>query len=98
MSSNDLGTIEERLADLAAQTAKLERDRDMQALPAYEAVHGVLTAGKAATLAQDLTAWLDQLPPSSLVRVQVGNVITVMSVVPDLVAGEIKRINDQAVE
>jgi len=83
---------EPTIAQLDAQIADLQRQRDLASLNGSKAVKAALVAGKVATLAEDLEALLPDLSNESVAAQQARNVISVIRNVRGLVDGEISRI------
>lgn len=83
---------EPTIAEIDAQIADLQRERDIRSLEGSKAISDALKAGKVATLEDDLTTLMQGLSPQSVACQQTRNVITVVSNTRKLLAAEIARI------
>jgi hypothetical protein len=72
-------------AELSAQLAEFER-------PLVQEAKDLLTGDAVTALASDLTAIRDQLPEGQA-KVHIGNVLTVLTAVPQVLTGEMARLN-----
>jgi chemotaxis protein CheY-P-specific phosphatase CheC len=72
-------------AELSAQLAEFER-------PLVQEAHDILTGTAATDLAAALSTIRDQLP-DSLAKTHIGNVLTVLNAVPQVLTGEMARLN-----
>ncbi len=72
-------------AELSAQLAEFER-------PLVQEAKDLLTGDAVTALASDLTAIRDQLPEGQA-KTHIGNVLTVLTAVPQVLTGEMARLN-----
>jgi predicted lysophospholipase L1 biosynthesis ABC-type transport system permease subunit len=80
------------LQDLIAQQAALNAQIAEHERPLVQEAKDLLTGDAVTALAGDLTAIRDQLPESQA-KVHIGNVLTVLSAVPQVLAQELARLN-----
>lgn len=80
------------IAELDAQVAELNRQRDLISLAGTKAVQAALVVGNVATLADDLEALLPSLSSDSITAQMTRNVINVVRNTRSLVDGEVARI------
>ena len=81
-------TLQELMAQQAALNAQIaEHER-----PLVQEAYDLLTGTDAADLAASLTALRDQLPDSQA-KVHIGNVLTVLNAVPQVLTQELARLN-----
>lgn len=80
------------IAEMDAEIAALERQRDIAALDGTKAVQTLLTADAVASLAADLEALIPDLPVDSVAAQQSRNVMSVLRNVTNLVTIEVSRI------
>lgn len=85
-------TLQELMAQQAALNAQIaEHER-----PLVQEAYDLLTGTDAADLAASLTALRDQLPDSQA-KVHIGNVLTVLTAVPQVLTQELARLNPATV-
>jgi hypothetical protein len=86
--SNTLQNLIAQQAALNAQIAEHER-------PLVQDAYDILTGTDAADLAASLTTIRDQLPESAA-KTHIGNVLTVLNAVPQVLTQELARLNPPA--
>jgi hypothetical protein len=80
------------LQDLLAQQAALNAQIAEHERPLVQEAKDLLTGDAVTALAGDLTAIRDQLPESQA-KVHIGNVLTVLNAVPQVLTSEMARLN-----
>jgi hypothetical protein len=80
------------LQDLIAQQAALNAQIAEHERPLVQNAYSILTGEVAVDLASALTMIRDQLP-ESVAKVHIGNVLTVLNAVPQVLTQELSRLN-----
>ena len=76
------------LQDLLAQQADLQAQISARTQPLIEEAHALLTSESVEGLRASLTAIRDQLPDGQA-KTQIGNTVTVLTAVPQVLAREV---------
>ena len=83
------------IAQLLAERAKIDGQIAAAQLPALRAVQAVMRRPSTSKIADDLEKLRADLPFGELAHEQVGNVITVLLAVTNLITKEVERVEAQ---
>jgi predicted ATPase len=80
------------LSDLIAKQAAISAQIAEHERPLVQGAYDLLTGDAVTALAGDLSAIRDQMP-EGLAKTQIGNVLTVITAVPQVLVQELARLN-----
>lgn len=89
---------EKTVSQIDAEIAALKRERDAASLDSSKSVQAALSAGKVATLSEDLKSLIADMSPESVARQCADRIISVIDGSKGLIAEEVARIERQVAE